>query len=99
MNKRQAKKAFKKKYGKNPSQLAKDFNSINWDKISEQLHDSLKYVCERINEFCYQINACICDISRLYRKYPDLMIQLSIATTEEERQEIVQKIQKRESKN
>ena len=99
MNRRQAKKAFKKKYGKNPNQLAKDFNSINWDKISEQLHESIKYVCERINVFCYPINACICDISRLYRKYPDLMIQLWLAVTEEDKQKIVQEIQKRESEN
>lgn len=97
MNKRQAKKAFKKKYGKNPNQWAKDFNQIDWYKIGEQLHESIRYVCERINEYCYQINAYICNISRICRKYPDLMMQLYLATTEEERQKIVQEIQKRES--
>lgn len=48
MNKRQAKKAFKKKYGMNPGEAAKLLNEIDFTKVVQQ-------VTEAINDFAKKL--------------------------------------------
>ena len=48
MNKRQAKKAFKKKYGMNPGEAAKLLNETDFTKVMQQ-------VTEAINDFAKKL--------------------------------------------
>ena len=57
MNKRQAKKAFKKKYGVNPAQFDRDLNSltltvqnIDWEAIGRAMADAIQTGLKALNE-------------------------------------------------
>lgn len=58
MNKRQAKKAFKKVYGMSPRQfekVANDFSKVDWVKVGEAARDSLEIMIEGIKRFSEKV--------------------------------------------
>ena len=50
MNKRQAKKAFKKKYGMNPGEAAKILNKLDINKIVQQIAEAFNKIAQQIAE-------------------------------------------------
>lgn len=55
MNKRQAKKAFKKKYGCTPNQatyILKKLTEIDWDEVAEKIHEGVNAFAEALTEAC-----------------------------------------------
>ena len=46
MNKRQAKKQFKKKYGYNPQKVVYTLNSINWEEVNETINRDFSWFAE-----------------------------------------------------
>ena len=50
MNKRQAKKAFKKKYGVNPNQLKQALIDFDWDKFTQDLIEASNRAARMIAE-------------------------------------------------
>ena len=50
MNKRQAKKAFKKKYGINPSKAAKLLNKLDINKVMQQAAEVINKFAEQLPE-------------------------------------------------
>ena len=65
MNKRQAKKAFKKVYGISPKQFAKvanDFSRVDWARIGELASDSIKIISE--------------EMKRLSARLPEIMQEI-----------------------
>lgn len=50
MNKRQAKKAFKKKYGMNPDEAAKLLNEIDFTKIVQQATEAFNDFAKKLPE-------------------------------------------------
>ena len=65
MNKRQAKKAFKKVYGISPKQFAKvanDFSKVDWVRVGELASDSIKIISE--------------EIKRLSARLPEIMQEI-----------------------
>ena len=58
MNKRQAKKAFKKAYGISPKQFAKvanDFSRVDWVRIGELASDSIKIISEEMERLSARV--------------------------------------------
>ena len=51
MNRRQRKKAFKKKYGMNPEQVAKIVGNFDWGYFANQLTKALMILPEAIEKF------------------------------------------------
>lgn len=47
MNKRQAKKAFKKKYGMNPGEAAKILNKLDINKIVQQIAEAFNKIVQQ----------------------------------------------------
>ena len=65
MNKRQAKKAFKKVYGISPKQFAKvvnDFSRVDWVRVGELVSDSIKIISE--------------EMERLSARLPEIMQEI-----------------------
>lgn len=65
MNKRQAKKAFKKAYGISPKQFAKvanDFSKVDWVRVGELASDSIKIISE--------------EMKRLSARLPEIMQEI-----------------------
>ena len=53
MNKRQAKKAFKKKYGCNPNQafyILDRLSEIDWGEVAEKVHEGVNAFAEALTE-------------------------------------------------
>ena len=50
MNKRQAKKAFKKKYGVNPNQMESALLDFDWDKFTQDLIEASNRAARMITE-------------------------------------------------
>jgi hypothetical protein len=67
VNKRQAKKAFKKKYGVNPAQMAKILNKANITEVAEQAVDAIRRFCERLpdllDEMVKSLRAAVAQIN------------------------------------
>ena len=58
MNKRQAKKAFKKVYGMSPRQfekVANDFSKVDWVKVGEVTRDSIENMIEEVKSLSEKI--------------------------------------------
>ena len=60
MNKRQAKKAFKRKYGMNPEEAAKLLNEIDITKVMQQ-------VTEVINDFAKKLPEILDGMAKNYK--------------------------------
>ena len=55
MNKRQAKKQFKKRYGCNPNQLAKTLNEIDFTEVAKRIGKALQQVANGLNRMAQDI--------------------------------------------
>lgn len=51
MNKRQAKKKFKKKYGMNPEQVCKIISGFDWGEIANKLTEAISKLPEMIEKY------------------------------------------------
>ena len=51
MNRRQAKKNFKKKHGMNPEQVAKIINQFDWGKFADALANAISQLPKAIEKY------------------------------------------------
>ena len=61
MNKRQAKKAFKKKYGVNPNQLAKKLTTADFAKAIQGVTESILKFAEELPRILQDITDVLCE--------------------------------------
>lgn len=95
MNKRQAKKQFKKRYGMTPKQA----ETIDWEMIGRNLKEATRVAGEAMRAVITQFAEMARVLTKTMEERPDLIIRFYNATDEEEKRQIVQEIQKYQSNN
>lgn len=84
MNKRQAKKQFKKRYGYNPNQLAKTLNEIDFTEVAKRIGEALQQVADGLNRIAQDIAQRMNEIELpRTEKYKMIMDELREQYTEE----------------
>ena len=94
MNKRQAKKAFKKKYGCNPKEFEKyideSFSKIDFEALGEVLGECLNELAKRIQETIPKVMNELCESIRMITKeiqeHPELLEKLKEEGNENDNQ-------------
>ena len=95
MNKRQAKKQFKKRYGITPKQA----ENIDWEMIGRNLKEAARVVGEAMRAVIMQFAESARTLAKAMEERPDLIIKFYNAKDEEEKRQIVQEIQEYKSNN
>ena len=95
MNKRQAKKQFKKRYGMTPKQA----EMVDWEMIGRNLKEAARVAGEAMRAVITQFAEMARVLAKAMEERPDLIIKFYNSTDEEEKRQIVQEIQEYKSKN
>jgi methylphosphotriester-DNA--protein-cysteine methyltransferase len=95
MNKRQAKKQFKKRYGMTPKQA----EMVDWEMIGRNLKEAARVAGEAMRAVLIQFAETTRVLAKTMEERPDLIIKFYNATDEEEKKQIVQEIQEYQSNN